>query len=415
MAKQLSNLKCNSKKKKAVSARQKRTIAAMRLALRKCIESVTKRKKKEMTAMIEKIGIDSAELLEASDSSDSENDNENEREAKLRRLLIIQKQKKVNRAAVRQFCKAFDDDDVNADRLESMWKKYREEVVNVYKLQVVHKVAVDKNGAERVFVFVYDLDNYLTQIIALEGLPSTATSGFEEPTLWLRIGGDGRSIHRHSNNVLIVIALMDPANPRRSHSPLFVHTLMLIDGDESHDLLKDALSVIDQWIQKLIAEGFMYDGRQFKVNTILTGDMKFIQLVKGLQGATSVYSCPLCLKPKLPKMPAKGPRPSGGFRCACDIADGADECPHWSGSGIYRKQSHASELANAGGDCWAHLGHHKPAPLKSVEWTMIVLDTLHGLLRITDVIFGSLYEWVRRSCDPGDKRGLLEVRVTLTF
>eukprot|EP00474_Spongospora_subterranea_P005241 CRZ05699.1 hypothetical protein [Spongospora subterranea] len=384
----------------------------MRLALKKCIESVTKRQKEEMKAMIEKIKINSAELLEESESTDSENDNENEREAKLRRLLIIQKQQKVNRC---QFCKAFDDDDVNADRLESMWKTCRQEVVNVYKLQVVHKVAVDKNGAERVFVYVSDLDNYLTQIIALEGLPSTAFGDIEEPILWLRIGGDGRSIHRHSNNVLIVIALMDPANPRRSHSQLFVHTLMLIDGVESHDLLMDAMSVIDPWNQKLIADGFMYDGRQYKVNTILTGDMKFIQLIKGLQGATSVYSCPLCLKPKLPKMPPKGPRPSGGFRCACDIVDGADECPHWNGSGVYRTQSHASELVNAGGDCWAHLGHHKMAPLKSVEWTMIILDTLHGLLRISDVIFGSLYEWVRRSCDPGDKNGLLEEKILWSY
>jgi hypothetical protein len=51
----------------------------------------------------------------------------------------------------------------------------------------------------------------------------------------------------------------------------------------------------------------------------------------------------------------------------------------------------------------------KTAPLKSIDWTMVVLDTLHGLLRITDVIFGSLYEWARRSYDPSDKKGLLAV------
>ena len=55
------------------------------------------------------------------------------------------------------------------------------------------------------------------------------------------------------------------------------------------------------------------------------------------------------------------------------------------------------------------MGHHKQAPLKAIDWNMIVLDTLHGLLRITDVIFGSLYEWARRSCDPADKTGLLKV------
>jgi hypothetical protein len=56
------------------------------------------------------------------------------------------------------------------------------------------------------------------------------------------------------------------------------------------------------------------------------------------------------------------------------------------------------------------MGHHKFAPLKSNDWSLIVLDTLHGLLRISDVIFGSLYEWARRSYNPSDKQGLLLVR-----
>ena len=86
-----------------------------------------------------------------------------------------------------------------------------------------------------------------------------------------------------------------------------------------------------------------------------------------------------------------------------------------SGAGIYRTQAQASVLASSGGDCWTHMGHHKPAPLKSVQWTLIMLDTLDGLLRITDEIFGSLFEWVRRSCDPPDKKGLLKVMQLLTL
>ena len=152
-------------------------------------------------------------------------------------------------------------------------------------------------------MYVADLDNYLTQIINLEGVPSTAQGTSGDNEIWLRIGGDGRSIHRHSNNILMIMAFMDPANPRRSHSPLFVHTLILIDGEESHYLLLEALRVIDAWMERLVKDGFIYGGQLYRVRIVLTGDMKFIQLVKGLQGATSVYSCPLCLKPKQPKMP----------------------------------------------------------------------------------------------------------------
>jgi hypothetical protein len=405
MAKKLKNAKRQSQLKTVTNSSQRKTIAAMRKALNKCVQMVSRKQKKQMKAMM---GSRAAEFVGDYDITDEEGDDPDDSDAKCLRLLVIAKQQRVNREAVRNFCKAFDDIDVNASRLESKWKQCRKDVINRYQLEVSSKVAVDKNGAERVYVFVADFDNYLTQIIALEGLPSTANGDSGERQLWLRIGGDGRSIHRHSNNILIVMALMDTVNPRRSHSPLFVHTMMLIDGNESHDLLMDALRVIDEWIHRLTSNGFMYDEHLMKVNIVLSGDMKFIQLVKGLQGSTSVYSCPLCLKPKQPKMPSKGPRPWGGYRCACDTY-GDEECEHWRGAGVYRTQAHASQLADAGGDCWSHMGHHKQAPLKSVEWNLIILDTLHGLLRITDVIFGSLYEWARRSCDPLNKDSLLKV------
>ena len=199
--------------------------------------------------------------------------------------------------------------------------------------------------------------------------------------------------------MIIVIALMDPTDPSRYHSSLFVHTLMLIDGNESHDLLMSSLRVLDDWIEKLSSNGFFYQGILYEVNFVLTGDMKFIQPVKGIQGATSIFSCPLCLKPKLTKKPPRGVRPPGGFRCSCDSNIDEGLCCHWSGSGVLRTQERASELvkiSQAGGDCWQHMGHHKPAPLKSVSWDGIVMDTLHALLRITDVLFGSLLEWVLR-------------------
>jgi hypothetical protein len=409
MAKKLKNAKRRSQLKTVTNSSQRKTIAEMQKILNKCVQMVSRKQKREMKAMM---GSRAAEFVDDYDITDDEGEDNDDRDAKAMRIMIIAKQQKVNREAVRNFCKAFDDIDVNAYRLESKWKQCRKDVVNLYKLDVSSKVALDKNREERVYVFVADFDNYLTQIIALEGLPSTAIGDSGERQLWLRIGGDGRSIHRHSNNILIVMALMDTANPHRSHSNLFVHTMMLIDGNESHDLLMNALGVIDGWISKVTSNGFMYDGNLLKVNIVLTGDMKFIQLVKGLQGATSVYSCPLCLKPKQPKMPSNGPRPSGGFRCACDVY-GDEECEHWRGAGVYRTQAHASQLADAGGDCWSHMGHHKQAPLKSVEWNMIILDTLHGLLRITDVIFGSLYEWARRSCDPLNKDSLLKVSETV--
>ena len=408
VAKELKTVKYQSKTKTINSTCHRRQIIAMKKELKKCVQKATTVQKKQMKKMMESLSQAGVEIWDDQEDTDSEDDENEAREEKIRRILITQKHQQVNRKAVREFCQAFDDEDVNASRLETQWTKFRKDVAEVYKLNVAKKITCVKDE-EKAFVFVEDFDNYLSQIIALEGLPSTAVGENGDQTLWLRIGGDGRSIHRHSNSILIILALMDVSNPRRSHSPLFVHTMMLIDGNESHDLLMNALRPIDDWIFRITSTGFLYEGVLFHVKVVLTGDMKFIQLVKGLQSATSVFSCPLCLKPKLQKIDSCGVRPPGGFRCPCDLDPGSENCIHWNGSGVLRTQQHASFLEQRGGDCWSHLGHHKEAPLKSIQWSMIILDILHALLRITDVIFGSLYEWARKSCDPKDKRMLLMV------
>ena len=361
--------------------------------------------KKQSNAMKKMLDQFDVEFVE----NDDDDDEENAVDKKILETLIIQKRMKVARAAVRQFCKAFDDVDINANRLETRWKKCRNDVTEIYNLKRVVKKTVDKRGIERVFTYVSDLDNYLKQIIDVEGLPST--SFLENPELWLRVGGDGRSIYRHSNNILMVMALMDPEQPRRSHSQLFVHTLMLIDGGESHEILVDALKIVDSWIGCLRQNGYVYDGKMHTVHFVLSGDMKFIQLVKGLQGATSNYSCPLCLKPKLMKR-VNGSVPHGGFRCGCEEDENMD-CLHWQGPGPLRTQEMADRLHSTGmavtGDSWTHLGHHRPAPLKNIPWSLIIMDTLHALLRITDILFGSLLEFVRQTCDPIKKEDLVMV------
>ena len=98
------------------------------------------------------------------------------------------------------------------------WKQCKKDVTEKYNLnRVVEKTVV--KGTERIFTYVADMDNYLGQIIDVEGAPSTSFQ--QNPELWIRIGGDGRSIYRHSNNILMIMALMDPQHPRRSHSDLF--------------------------------------------------------------------------------------------------------------------------------------------------------------------------------------------------
>ena len=316
LKKKHANVTNKSREKSIVLTTTKQQKRKLEKTLISCVQLMTRKQKGAMRKLLNQIDTEF-------DDSDDDEDQEKRVDQKIIETLVIQKQMKVERAAVRQFCKAFDDPDINANRLENRWKRCKSDVIQVYNLRRVVRRAVDKQGIERTFTYIHDLDNYLRQIIDIEGLPSTSL--LETPELWLRIGGDGRSIHRHYNNILMILALMDPKDPRKSHSQLHVHTLMLIDGGESHELLLEALSVIDYWIENLTKNGFVYQDRLHMVNFVLTGDMKFIQLVKGLQGATSNHSCPLCLKPKLKK--TKGTVPPCGFRCGCEGDDGPN-CQH---------------------------------------------------------------------------------------
>jgi hypothetical protein len=157
MAKQLKIVKCNSRRKSASTTEKRQTIATMRKALKKCAQLATKKQNQEMKKMMKALGDNAvADWIDDFDSSAENSDDEEERDDKLLRLLIIQKQSKVSRDAVRQFCKAFDDEDVKADRLESKWKQCRSDVVDLYKLEVISNVATDKKGFERVYVYVVE-------------------------------------------------------------------------------------------------------------------------------------------------------------------------------------------------------------------------------------------------------------------
>ena len=69
----------------------------------------------------------------------------------------------------------------------------------------------------------------------------------------------------------------------------------------------------------------------------------------------------------------------GGFRCGCDAENQSQICRHCAGAGNLRTQDHAVFLP--GENFFQNLGYHKPGLLKSIPWNMIILDTLHSLLR----------------------------------
>lgn len=194
---------------------------------------------------------------------------------------------------------------------------------------------------------------------------------------------------------------MDPADARRSHELNRVHTVMLIDGGESHSVLHRALRPIDEWLMLVQNSGFEYDHVLYNVRVVLTGDMKFLAIVKGLQSVNATHACPLCVKPKH----AKSPSSPGGFQCACDRGGVVDRrCTHWTGADDLRSQRQADEcVALASKDSYVHKGYVMESAIRSIDFDKIILDVLHANFRITDVLFQTIIQWASGTCASSDE------------
>ena len=67
----------------------------------------------------------------------------------------------------------------------------------------------------------------------------------------------------------------------------------IVNCKEDYDNLKLACKPIFQKINKLYEKGSSaVEGKQFDLDILMGGDMKFLQLVLGLGGSLCNYSCP---------------------------------------------------------------------------------------------------------------------------
>ena len=114
--------------------------------------------------MMKKVCKNRENFFDDTDLSEEDCVESDQHDAKIRKLLIIQHEKKVSRQAVRDFCKEFSDDDVNANLLEMKWLQFRKNVVDIYKLDIATKVFV-QDDKEQVYIYVADFaaDNLPTK------------------------------------------------------------------------------------------------------------------------------------------------------------------------------------------------------------------------------------------------------------
>ena len=112
-----------------------------------------------------------------------------------------------------------------------------------------------------------------------------------EQDLKIKISGDGAKVSRVSNFLVVSFSVLDD----NSNSHMSQRVLAVVNCDENYSNLKPSLGPLFQEINQLHSKQYLdVDGRKIKLEMFIGGDMKFIQLLLGMNSSIATYACPWC-------------------------------------------------------------------------------------------------------------------------
>ena len=150
-------------------------------------------------------------------------------------------------------------------------------------------------------------------------------------------------------------------------------TIAVVNGPEDFDTLKNSFGSIFTEINTLIAQGYLeIDGKHVETEIFLGGDYKFILMILGLKSATSNYACSWC---KI----HKNERWNMNF-----------DVDYYNSMPIKRTLQEIKDMSTKSQDNYC-CNHY---PLLDIELDHVIVDELHLLLRITDVLTSNLVDEV---------------------
>eukprot|EP00732_Lithocolla_globosa_P001709 Lithocolla_globosa_v1_NODE_915_length_3086_cov_10.832728.p1 type:complete len:893 gc:universal NODE_915_length_3086_cov_10.832728:2856-178(-) len=179
----------------------------------------------------------------------------------------------------------------------------------------------------------------------------------------LKVSSDGASMSRTTSLEILSISLVQSEDNMSSHG---THTIAVVKGSESYDLLAQAFQKPFEQINKLIADkNIEVDGKKFELEFFLGGDYKFLALVCGIDSASADYCCVWC---KIHK--------KNRFNMDLNLA------------GLKRVLSEISQMCKKSKpDDRKGCAH---PPLLNIPLDHVVMDELHILLRIFDRLMRNL-------------------------
>lgn len=149
------------------------------------------------------------------------------------------------------------------------------------------------------------------------------------------------------------------------------HTIAVVKGKEDYNTLRQSFGDIFKEINSLISKKKIeVGGKSVNLEFFLGGDYKFILLMMGLKGATSHYACVWCKIHKNNRW------------------DTSFNLDHYQSPDLKRSLKEMFELARKKKQENKFCCDHEP--LLHIELDHVVLDELHLLLRILDVLVENL-------------------------
>ena len=148
------------------------------------------------------------------------------------------------------------------------------------------------------------------------------------------------------------------------------HTIAVVKGKEDYDLLRECFADVFRDINEVVTEKKIdLDGETVNLEFFLGGDYKFILLMMGLSGASSNHACVWCKIHKDQRW------------------DMHHDLDYYNSPPMQRTLEEMHNLAGKKKNyCCVH------APILNIELSHVVIDELHLLLRIMDVLIGNLVQ-----------------------
>ena len=106
-------------------------------------------------------------------------------------------------------------------------------------------------------------------------------------TLKVKLSGDGTKICRKLNLINFTFILLN--EKAIAMSPKGNHTIVIINGTEDFDLLRESLSDLIEEVKTL--SSITVNNLTLPIEYYLCRDLKFLAIVTGIECVTATYSC----------------------------------------------------------------------------------------------------------------------------